>query len=146
MASTGLGRVNSSASYYRTLTSSRALKGAGIPSARRRRPAARMFFAVLTLRSCTVPQSPQIHALIPRPAIPLGPLRAEHTEQSWVENASLTSANVAPAKAHLYRSIVRKADQPASSTDVACGVLMSAAALTLPTYRVSYPRTSRVEN
>src|ERR1700730_3001333 len=51
------------------LTSSHALKGARIPSARRRRPAARMFFAALTSRSWTVPQSPQVHALIPRPAM-----------------------------------------------------------------------------
>src|SRR3982074_3102023 len=117
---------------------------AGIPSARRRRPAARMFFAALTSRSWTVPQ-PQIHALIPRPAVPLGPQRALHAEQVWVENASLTSANVAPAKSHLYRSIVRNADQPASSTDLACGVLTSAEALTLPTKLGSTARTTAVQ-
>src|SRR5258708_20547122 len=58
-----------------TLTSSRALKRAGIPSARRRRPAARMIFAALTFRSWTVPYAPQVHTLIPSPPIPLGPLR-----------------------------------------------------------------------
>src|SRR6267154_6146999 len=105
-----------------------------------------MFFAALTFRSWTDPHSPQVHALIPRPAIPLGPLRESHAEQVWVENASLTSANVAPAKSHLYRSIVRKADQPASSTDLARGVFTSAEALTLPTKIVSYSRTRRVEN
>src|SRR5882724_9085560 len=105
-----------------------------------------MFFAALTSRSWTVPHSQQDHALIPRPAIPFGPLRELHAEQVWVENASLTSANVAPAKSHLYRSIVRKADQPASSTDLACGVFASAEALTLPTKMVLYPRTRRVEN
>src|SRR6267154_2577977 len=68
-----------------------------------------MFFAAFTLRSCTVPHSLQVHTLIPRPAIPLGPLRESHTEQVWVENASLILANVAPAKSHLYGSIVRKA-------------------------------------
>src|SRR5713226_3697531 len=104
-----------------------------------------MFLAALTLRSCTVPQSTQVHALIPRPAIPLGPLRAEHTEQTWVEYASLTSANVTPAKAHLYRSIVRNIDQPASSTDLACGVFTSEEALTLPTKIALCPRTSWVE-
>src|SRR5450432_1636364 len=105
-----------------------------------------MFLAAFTLRSCTVPHSLQVHSLIPRPAIPLGPLHASHAEQVWVENASLTSANVAPAKSHLYRSIVRNADQPASRTDLACGVLTRAAALTLPTKMVSYLRTKRVEN
>src|SRR5260370_13689585 len=122
------------------------MKGAGIPSARRRRPAASMFFAALTSRSWTVPHSPQVHSLIPRPAIPFGPLRVRHAEQVWVENASLISANVTPAKSHLYLSIVRNADQPASSTDLACGVLTSAEALTLPINIVSYPRTRRVEN
>src|ERR1700730_16647400 len=105
-----------------------------------------MIFAAFTLRSCTAAHSLQVHALIPRPAIPLGPLRESHAEQVWVENASLTSTNVAPAKSHLYRSIVRNADHPASSTDLACGVLTSAEALTLPTKTVSYPRTRRVEN
>src|ERR1700731_4833938 len=103
-----------------------------------------MFFAAFTLRSCTAPQSLQAHALIPRPAIPLGPLRESHAEQVWVENASLTSANVAPAKSHLYRSIVRNADQPASSTDLACRVLARAEAFTFPTNILSYPRTKRV--
>src|SRR5467141_2914667 len=105
-----------------------------------------MFFAAFTFRSCTVPHSLQVHTLIPRPAIPLGPLRTPHAEQVWVENASLTSPNVAPAKSHLYRSIVRKADQPASSTDFACAVFASAEALTFPTNMVSYLRTKRVEN
>src|SRR5450432_3530972 len=105
-----------------------------------------MFLAAFTLRSCTVPHSLQVHSLIPRPAIPLGPLHASHAEQVWVENASSTSANAAPAKSHLYRSIVRNADQPASSTDLACGVFASAEAFTFPTIIVSYLRTTRVEN
>src|SRR5258708_12189737 len=105
-----------------------------------------MFFAALTSRSWTAPHLPQVHSLIPRPAIPLGPLRTLHAEQVWVENASLTSANVAPAKSHLYRSIVRNADQPASSTDLACGVFASAAALTFPTNIVSCPPTTPVHN
>src|SRR6202789_3681773 len=117
-----------------------------IPSARRRRPAARMFFAALTFRSWTVPHAPQVHTLIPRPAIPLGPLRASHAEQVWVENASSTSADVAPAKSPLYRRIVRNADHLASSTDLACGVFTSAEAFTFPTNIVSCPRTKRVEN
>src|SRR6266436_2751965 len=105
-----------------------------------------MFFAALRSRSWAAPHSPQVHALIPRPAIPCGPLRVRHAEQVRVENASSTSANLTPAKAHLYRSIVRKADQPASSTDLACGVFASAEALTFPTNMVSYLRTKRVEN
>src|ERR1700730_6122994 len=105
-----------------------------------------MIFAAFTLRSCTAAHSLQVHALIPRPAIPLGPLRESHAEQVWVENASLTSANVAPAKSHLYRSIVRNADQPASSTDLARGVFASAEAFTFPTNIVSYARTKRAEN
>src|SRR5260370_22098009 len=103
-----------------------------------------MFFAALTSRSWTAPHLPQVHSLIPRPAIPLGPLRVLHAEQVWVENASLTSANVAPAKSHLYRSIVRNADQPASSTDLACGVFASAPAFTLPTKIAWCSRTRRV--
>jgi len=135
--STHIGRRGTRKRERGLLTSSRALKRAGIPSARRRRPAARMIFAAFTLRSFTVSHLPQVHSLIPRPAIPLGPLRESHAEQVWVENASMTSANVAPAKSHLYRSIVRKADQPASSTDLACGEFASAEAFTFPTNIVS---------
>jgi hypothetical protein len=61
----------------------------------------------LTFRSWAVPHSPQVHALIPRPAIPFGPLRESHAEQVWVENLSSTSANVAPAKSHTGASFER---------------------------------------
>src|SRR5258706_3567767 len=105
-----------------------------------------MFFAALRSRSWAAPHSQQVHAIIPRPAIPCGPLRVRHAEQVRVENASSTSANLTPAKAHLYRSIVRKADQPASSTDFACGVFASAEEATLPTKIASCSRTRCVEN
>ena len=58
----------------------------GIPSARRRSPAARMFLAALMSRSCAVPHSLQTHSLIPRPALPFGLLAGmlpQH-EQVWV--------------------------------------------------------------
>src|SRR6202451_553596 len=86
-------------------------------------------WAALTLRSWTVSHTGHCHPLVPRSFRPSGPARLLHTLQVWVENASSTSANHTPASAHLYRSMVRKALQPASSTDLACRVLASGEAL-----------------
>ena len=105
---------------------------AGIPPARRPRPAARMFFAALMSRSCSVPQTLHRHPLIPRPATPFGPVMLPQHEQVWVEYASLTSSNHTPASSHLYCSMVRNALQPASNTNFAIRVFARPAAFTSP--------------
>ena len=59
---------------------------AGIPTARRRSPAARMFRAAFISRSWAVPQPTQVHSLIRKPALPFG-LLAEilpQHEHAWV--------------------------------------------------------------
>src|ERR1700730_1883429 len=77
------------------------------------------------------------HSALPSPYSKIfpafGPARLLHTLQVWVENASSTSSNHAPASAHLYSSMVRNALQPASSTDLASRVFARAEAFTLPT-------------
>src|SRR5215203_810467 len=52
------------------------------PQAVTARPAARIFFAALTSRSCAIPQSVQVHVRTRRPLSPIGPVRAPHLEQS----------------------------------------------------------------
>jgi hypothetical protein len=52
-----------------------------------------MFLAALTSLSWTVPQSSQVHSLIPRSAIPFGleDGRQPHSEQTWELCASEVS-------------------------------------------------------
>ena len=70
------------------------------PSASAVSPQRRMFFAAFTSRSWTVPQSSQVHSLIPRPAIPLGLEwgRHPHFEQVWVVRSSDTSRSMPPLR------------------------------------------------
>src|ERR1700756_1892228 len=103
-----------------------------------------MFWAALRSRSCVRSHAPHVHSLIPSPATPFGPVREPQHEQVWEENASSTSSNHTPASAHLYCSMVRNDDQPASSTDLPCRARARVWAFTLPTKMAPYSRTSRV--
>jgi hypothetical protein len=78
-----------------------------------------MFFAAFTSRSCAVPQSSQVHSLIPRPAIPVGleEGRQPHLEQVWVVRSSDTSRSMPPLRnRNFHASMSLKRDQPASCT------------------------------
>jgi hypothetical protein len=103
-----------------------------------------MFLAALMSRSCELPHSQQVHSLIRKPATPFGPVLLWQDEQVTVEYASLTSSNHTPASAHLYLSMVRNIDQPASITDFACRVWARRFAFTLPTKTAPCLRTSLV--
>ena len=65
-----------------------------------------------------LPQTSQVHSLIPRPATPLGleEGRQPHFEQVWVVRSSDTSRSMPPRNRNFHASMPRKRDQPASCT------------------------------
>jgi hypothetical protein len=61
-----------------------------------------MFFAAFTSRSWTVPQSSQVHSLIPRPAIPLGLEEGRRPHSQQVRRAHSLPAWSEPVSTDLY--------------------------------------------
>src|SRR5258708_25693788 len=107
-----------------------------------------MFLAALISRSWCSPQLPQVHSLIPRPAIPFGLLGgfSSHEEQVWVVYFSSISSKTTPAPAHLYSSMVFNINQQASNTDFAIFVLTSAPLFTLPMHIAALSCTNLLDN
>src|SRR5215471_6732134 len=92
-----------------------------------------MLRAAFTSRWCKQPQFGHSQCLICKPAIPLGPLSARHSEQVAEVNRSSTSIKHAWCLLALSASMFLSIDHPASRTDFAIRVLASLAELTLPT-------------
>jgi hypothetical protein len=69
-----------------------------------RLPAARMFRAAFTSRSCVSPHARHTHVLTPSPFTPAGPVRAPHDEQARLVYCSLTINTHLPACWPLYCS------------------------------------------
>src|SRR5690606_23624610 len=69
-------------------------------------PAARMFFAALTSRSCSAPHSEHSHCLTTSCLRPLGPVAEPQLEHTRVVNFSSTTRTSLPAHWPLYCSCV----------------------------------------
>src|SRR5207244_1281396 len=114
------------------------------PQADTARPAARMFFAALTSRSCRVPQDGHCHVLVDRLSTAS---KCPHVEQVFElgYHRSITT-RCRPALAALYSTMRRKAPQPQSEIALASDRLR----IMFFTFRssitiTSWSRTSRVE-